>query len=295
MWKKREDIKASGKRFFEVDERIIKSITDRGYGVNDKIIEIHYKEESQLKQDLKSATLEAMAIEAKEYFTEIALASKETENPQNSVEWEEDRLGVINGSLSIFKGNGKAIDDLDSYASKKVTETVFLNANEELRFELSYSDGILTKKRSTTLMDRGHELEPESIEKWLENNPNYIEIESNMIKSDKGMIGVSLDLLALDIANNTFKIVEIKNPKFSSYIKHYKTRYLDVRYKAQIQLQMLISGIHEAELVIDYPNYKQIITKHELDIEFVVNAMQTHKQYMNLYREYLEIEKELRL
>jgi hypothetical protein len=57
----------------------------------------------------------------------------------------------------------------------------------------------------------------------------------------------------------------------------------------------LISGIHEAELVVDYPNYKQIITKHELDIEFVVNAMQTHKEYILLYNEYLELEKELRL
>jgi hypothetical protein len=144
-------------------------------------------------------------------------------------------------------------------------------------------------------MERGHELEPESIAKWLKNNPNYIEIESNMIKSQKGMIGVSLDLLALDITNNTYKIVEIKNPKFSSYLKHHKTRYLDVRYKAQIQLQMLISGIHQSELVVDYPNYKQIVTEHEFDVEFVVNAMQTHKQYMSLYREYLEIEKELRL
>jgi hypothetical protein len=144
-------------------------------------------------------------------------------------------------------------------------------------------------------MDRGHELEPISKKKWLDNNINYIEIETNMFKSEKGLIGVSLDLLALDIINNTYKIVEIKNPKFSTYLKHYKTKHLDVKYKTQLQLQMLVTGIHKAELVVDYPGYKQIVTEYELDIEFVVNAMQTHKKFMELYNEYLEIEKELRL
>ena len=296
MWKARTDIKKTARRFYEIEEMLIEPMVHRGYEVNENlIIEIPFKEEPQLKTDLTSATMETLAEEAKEYFTKIALASYETEASQNSEEWAFDRLGVINASLSIFKSTGKPIDDLDSYVAKKVTEGVYLKADESVRFELSYSDGIGVESKSTRGMERGHELEPHSIEKWLDNNSDYIQIESNMIKSDVGLIGASIDLLALNIIDGTHKIVEIKNPKHSTYLRHGKTKYLSTRYKSQIQIQMLISGVHDAELVVDYPEYRQVVTKMELDIEFVVNAMQTHKRYMSLFDEYMQLDEELRL
>jgi hypothetical protein len=285
-----------GFRYYKVDDKIISSMVDRGYEINENnIIEVKSKDEKQLKADLKSATIEVLAIEAKRYFTNIATSSEETSNPQNTTEWELDRFGIINASNSIFKSDGKPIDDLDGYASKKASELLFLKASEELRFELSYSDDFMITKRSNKSMDRGHELEPLSKKKWLNSNPDWIEIETNMIKSDNARIGASIDLLAMHIESGEYKIIEIKNPKFSNYLKNHKTGYLNSKYKAQVQVQMLITGIHKASIVIDYPAYKQQIAEVELDIEFCVNAMQTHKRYLILLQEYIELTKELKL
>jgi hypothetical protein len=268
-----------------------------GYDVEDDKVIVHYKELPVLNKALNKAQTAVLAVETMIEFKKISENTIESPHPQSSKGWLLDResLGLVTGSNNIFLMNGKAIADLDGYVSKKVTNFIFHNlADDELQVEIIESDEVLKENYKTPLMKRGNIMEPLSIAKYYQNRPHYIEDNLSLVYNIENRIGVSIDSLATDTTDYSQIIVEFKNPKFSSFLMHSKTRYQLKKYHSQLQLQMLIMGIDKLDFVVNYPTMKQIVNRVDLDMDFAVNALQTLKKYNTLFNEYLTIYKDLK-
>ena len=268
-----------------------------GYDVEDDKVIVHYKELPALNKALDKAQTAVLAVETMAEFRKISENAIESPYPQGSRGWLLDResLGLITGSNNIFLMNGKAIADLDGYVSKKVTNFIYHNlADDELQIELIESDEVLKEKYKSPLMKRGNAMESVSVAKYYQNRPHYIEDNLSLVYSVENRVGVSIDSLATDTTDFSQIIVEFKNPKFSSFLMHSRTKYQLKKYYSQLQLQMLIMNIDKLDFVVNYPKMKQIVSRVELDMDFAVNALQTLKKYNTLFNEYLEIYKDLK-
>lgn len=264
-----------GKYFNEVTDTFVthNSSKDLVTSEADTVVTVHHAEEKELKAFVKSLVLRDETIE----FEELLKTFTRTLRPDNQGDrsWLENRLGYITGSSTPFDSTGRPIPTFSSYVAKKATEEFYkIIGKGYLQEEIERTDNIITSPK-TFMMERGNALENDALEE-------YARVKNVVVKSygfcniHQRDLGVSVDGEALNpISMRHLSLVEAKCPKMATYADHLINRTLLVVYNKQFQLQMLVMGKRQVDLVVYYPRMKAIIDSVEFDMQYNINMMKT--------------------
>jgi len=192
---------------------------------------------------------------------------------QNSWEWLLARLGNISGSANPFGKDGKI--KLDSTKKKlpyqKAAEAIYRdNADEEFVYmhkEFNSFGGNFATKR-------GHDLEPVIRKQFLENHPEFNNIEVGLAKLNLvPFLHYSPDdLLQEGLECNT--LLEIKSMDFWKFLLVQDDHQVLVdEYYSQIQLGMFLFDLDKCYLVAGYERCENIEILVERDEMFIFNMV----------------------
>lgn len=235
-------------------------------------------QEKQVKLSFKKVIEEENAKKLDRELLKLKRVFREDNQGQGA--WKFDRLGLITGSNNPFRTDGTPIPTLDNYCRKKAVEQFY----KEMMLEEESKNGIvlseitqtdLTESRKTKMMERGNLLEDMAMDKFLQDNPKYELTSYGLCNLEGRKLGASPDGLVVDILTGETFAVEIKNPMLSSYLGELTSQTEFARYKAQLQMEMLVLGVEKAIFIVNYPEMKQLVTIVPLDKVFIGNMLNT--------------------
>lgn len=270
-------------RKYEVDEGFTPSFEHERVG---NIIEFDAKLEEQLKQEHEEHEEQLAKARGIETLEKIkGLHTAEIELPQRSAEWFRARAGIITGSDTPFNVDGKPIPTFDAYVFKKVATKFKYDMKPDYEEEESYS---------SQAMNDGNKLEGLAIERYEKQTGKKV-VQKGIYTVDDYPIGASPDGVAFDNDFNQ-NIVEVKNLQLNTFVAELINPTQAKKYKAQLQMEMLCSGIHKAELVLQCAfqseKFELLIYHIELDAEYISNMMETISLYDERFSEaYRTLEK----
>ena len=197
---------------------------------------------------------------------------------QGSDEWLSARKGIITASNTPFTMDGKLKSTWKSYAREKFSEMIIATCdNMELVAEVEETD---TKKvYKTSLMTRGNERERITAKKYTDTFLKADEhlIERGFIYSPGELLGASIDR---EIVKEERELIEIKNPKFSTYMEYATDeKALYRKYFIQAQIQLYVTGLKKCTIVADYPYMELVTAEIYLDDNFIKNLEKSLKKY----------------
>jgi len=209
----------------------------------------------------------------KQKFEEIeAPKVKHYQVEQGTKEWLELRMGIITASRTPFTIEGKKIPTFKPYIAEKVAEKIRLER-----------DIAVPKKKKTQAMDDGNEFEHIAIEKYEATKD--ISIDAKGIYRNE-IIGASPDGVYLD---DNFELVnvEVKSVLLQTYLSHLLYSSQTSKYFAQMQVQMYVMNIKKTDFIVQcsedlsLPNITKTV---HLDMSFIVNMIETLKEYEEEYQ-----------
>jgi hypothetical protein len=211
-----------------------------------EIKEFPLAEEKEFLAEIEAHNLMcAEKMNAELFETYSKKERKETEAPQGSKQWLEDRTGLITSSDTPFTINGEKIPTFDKYVDKKVAEEFAINVLGE-----KIEETITTKA-----MLRGNILEVDSRMAYELETLNVVE-ERNLIYIDGVKSGSSLDGY-VRVENMG---IEIKCPQLNTFLTNLYSENMKDNYNIQMQHQMLIADLDSVDFVVYYPKMKLQIT-----------------------------------
>lgn len=234
------------------------------------VIEFNAELEAKLKEEYVAHQKELMRAKAKDTLDRVKkIETKEVKVAQRSHEWFKERAGVITGSDTPFDINGKPIPTFMKYVYKKVADAFKYEFIENHTEE----DNVQTKA-----MEDGNLLEPLALERYAKKTGLEVQ-EKGIYRLDGYHIGASPDAVAYD-ENFNPRIIEIKNLQLNTYLNELMNPGTqEKKYKAQLQTEMLCSGIHTADFVIQSATmperFELLIYKIDLDAEYLANMIDT--------------------
>lgn len=263
-------------RKYEVDEGFIPSFEHER--VCD-IIEFDVKLEEQLKQEWQKHEEQLSKMKGLETLDKIKeLHTSEKPLAQHSREWFRARASIITGSDTPFAIDGKPIPTFDAYVFKKVATKFKYETQDDYEEEESYS---------SQAMKDGNKLEDLAIERYEKQTGKTVQ-SKGIYTVDDYPIGASPDGVAFDGDFNQ-NIVEVKNLQLNTFVAELMNPTQAKKYKAQLQMEMLCSGIHKAELVLQCAfqseKFELLIYPIELDAEYLSNMIETIGLYDERFSE----------
>jgi hypothetical protein len=170
---------------------------------------------------------------------------------QRSDEWVKVKLGKPSGSIAdrFITQTGKPSTSADEAISRLVAELILGEPDETFQSED---------------MARGKELEEEAL-RYLNFTHGYSFRPCGFIQSEEYDYGISPD--AMDFENETG--LEMKIPRVHTHIEYLAGGVLPKKYKAQVQMALLVTGFKKWVFLSYHPELKPFVVTVERDEEYI--------------------------
>ena len=199
--------------------------------------------------------------------------------PQGSDVWLQARKGIITASDTPFTQKGELKSIWKSYCQNKFAEIIAnTTANTKLLEEITQTDS--KREYKSALMERGNKREVLTVKKYQLSflKAGDIILQRGLIFNPIELLGASIDREVKTLAEKY--LIEIKNPKFSTYIGYaLDPQSLYRKYYIQAQIQLYVTNLKKCVVVADYPEMKLVTATITADKNFQQNLKKSLKKY----------------
>ena len=202
--------------------------------------------------------------------------------PQGSDVWLQARKGIITASDTPFTQKGELKSIWKSYCQNKFAEIIAsTTTNTKLLEELNQTDS--KREYKTSLMERGNKREVLTVKKYQLSflKAGDIILQRGLIFNPIELLGASIDREVKPSTGENY-LIEIKNPKFSTYIGYaLDPQSLYRKYYIQAQIQLYVTNLKKCVVVADYPEMELVTITITADKIFQQNLKKSLKKYKN--------------